>query len=144
MHPGSCHTMPHACLIKWVLGPAKWNASGSSALLVPFILLTQMSGPFNKEVNWCRLSSGLIFFFFFWKERLWGSEKRLAWHGKFSSLTAVCMRHDMSRTGIIERFGGFMWRSVIEHNWESAWHLIWIYSTSYPKKCFSFGWFPKC
>lgn len=140
--------MPHACLIKWVLGTAEWHASGwgrtaflfSSllvlALRVPFTLLSQMSGPYNKEVNWCRLSSGLIFFL---ERRGYGGQKRLAWQGKFS-FPAVCIRHDVNRTGIIERFGGFMWLSVIERNWESAWHLIWIYITTYPKKCFFFCW----
>lgn len=28
LRPGSCHTMPHACLIKWALGTAEWRAAG--------------------------------------------------------------------------------------------------------------------
>lgn len=63
-----------------------------------------MSVPRNKEVNWSRLSSGLIDFL-----------QTGVREGLFDRGNSL-LRHGMNRTGIIERFGGFMWRSVIEHN----------------------------
>ena len=88
LRPGSCHTMPHACLIKWALGTAEWRAAGArgrAALLSMsrsffFFSPALSDGSRNEEVNWRRLLSGFdfsLFFFFFFFFFLRGNAMRV-------------------------------------------------------------------